>query len=407
MHATKKPLTYIDVFAGCGGLSLGLADAGFEGIFAIEKNECAFETLQANLINEGARSHFQWPSWLPKTPHGIEQILAHYKKELRELAGTVDLLAGGPPCQGFSSAGRRKADDPRNQLFRSYLDLVRIVKPKMVLMENVKGFTMDFSGSEESYSERLVAELSRNYSVYTKLVNVSAFGVPQNRVRYFVIGIRKGIRHHNPFSILDENSRKFLRRLGLTFPVSSRSAISDLEISRCGTRPSANYSGFSEINYRGPKTTYQRLMSCSDGLIGDLRLANHTDVVAKRFASIISECQAEGRLNRSVSEVMRAKFGIKKRALRVLDPDRPSPTVTSMPDDLLHYSEPRVLTVRENARLQSFPDWFKFKGKYTTGGERRRVEVPRYTQVANAVPPLAARAIGEMLKEILSSNELV
>src|ERR1700749_3153720 len=90
-------------------------------------------------------------------------------------------------------------------------------------------------------------------------------------------------------------------------------------------------------------------------------------------------------------------------ATRVLDPRKPAPTITSMPDDLLHYSEPRTLTVRENARLQSFPDWFAFKGKYTTGGDRRRREVPRFTQVANAVPPLAARAIGEALTALVQA----
>jgi DNA (cytosine-5)-methyltransferase 1 len=84
-------------------------------------------------------------------------------------------------------------------------------------------------------------------------------------------------------------------------------------------------------------------------------------------------------------------------ATRVLDPRKPAPTITSMPDDLLHYSEPRTLTVRENARLQSFPDWFAFRGKYTTGGERRAREVPRFTQVANAVPPLVAEIWGEVL----------
>jgi DNA (cytosine-5)-methyltransferase 1 len=106
-------------------------------------------------------------------------------------------------------------------------------------------------------------------------------------------------------------------------------------------------------------------------------------------------------LNTTISSDLRARFGLKKKALRVLDPDRPSPTITSMPDDLIHYSEPRTLTVRENARLQSFPDWFSFKGKYTTGGDLRAREVPRFTQVANAVPPLVARAIGEMMIDLL------
>jgi DNA (cytosine-5)-methyltransferase 1 len=94
---------------------------------------------------------------------------------------------------------------------------------------------------------------------------------------------------------------------------------------------------------------------------------------------------------------MRERHGINKMATRVLDPDKAAPTITSMPDDLLHYSEPRTLTVRENARLQTFPDWFAFQGKYTTGGERRAREVPRFTQVANAVPPLIAEMWGEVL----------
>jgi DNA (cytosine-5)-methyltransferase 1 len=91
-------------------------------------------------------------------------------------------------------------------------------------------------------------------------------------------------------------------------------------------------------------------------------------------------------------------------ATRVLDPDKPAPTITSMPDDLLHYAEPRTLTVRENARLQTFPDWFAFQGKYTTGGDRRAREVPRFTQVANAVPPLLAELWGEVLLDIFMAT---
>ena len=134
----------------------------------------------------------------------------------------------------------------------------------------------------------------------------------------------------------------------------------------------------------------------------DLRLARHAKNIAQRFQEIIHISHAEGRLNTSISNEVRERFGLKKRALRVLDPDRPSPTITSMPDDLLHYSEPRTLTVRENARLQSFPDWYSFQGKYTTGGHLRKKEVPRFTQVANAVPPLVARAIGEMLVALMA-----
>jgi DNA (cytosine-5)-methyltransferase 1 len=131
-----------------------------------------------------------------------------------------------------------------------------------------------------------------------------------------------------------------------------------------------------------------------DGQPSDTRLARHRDDIAMRFKTIIERCKLEGRLNTSISMALRQEFGLKKMAIRVMDPRKPAPTITSMPDDLLHYSEPRTLTVRENARLQTFPDWFLFKGKYTTGGHLRRCEVPRFTQVANAVPPLLAELIG-------------
>ena len=188
-----------------------------------------------------------------------------------------------------------------------------------------------------------------------------------------------------------------MRRLNLQVPVPSRKAISDLEISRRGTQPSTESTGFHEIK-QGPKgTIFQKLMGLGTRKTTDLRLARHTPIISQRFAEIIETCHAEGRLNTSISAEIRNRYGLKKQALRVLDPDRPAPTITSMPDDLLHYEEPRTLTVRETARLQSFPDWFSFHGKYTTGGVRRRREVPRFTQVANAVPPLVAQAIGEAL----------
>jgi DNA (cytosine-5)-methyltransferase 1 len=98
----------------------------------------------------------------------------------------------------------------------------------------------------------------------------------------------------------------------------------------------------------------------------------------------------------------RETFGLLKYRIVPLDPNKPAPTVTTLPDDILHYSEPRVLTVRESARLQSFPDWFHFLGKYTTGGAMRIRECPRYTQVGNAVPPLLARAIGFTLTALLA-----
>ncbi|WP_445490628.1 DNA cytosine methyltransferase [Rhodopseudomonas sp. RCAM05734] len=396
-----KPLTFIDAFAGCGGLSLGLMQAGCKGLFAIEHDQFAFETLKANLLGKDSRYKFAWPKWLAKEPIGINKLLTGHAAQLRDLHGKVDVLVGGPPCQGFSSAGRRKHDDPRNQLFASYLKLVNSIKPRAVVIENVRGFTMDFENGD-NYSAKLRKALSADYQIHEAMLDLSQFGVPQRRVRYVLLAIAKDTVIDRPFETLKARLPSFLRSLGIAAPVSSRAAISDLEIARNGTKDSTDTQGFQETRYRAPLTTYQKAMHGGHSAMTDLRLARHSDPIAARFKEIIELSHAEGRLNTTLSEDVRARFGLKKRALRVLDPDKPSPTITSLPDDLIHYSEPRTLTVRENARLQSFPDWFCFKGKYTTGGYLRRIEVPRFTQVANAVPPLLARAIGELLQEILA-----
>lgn len=400
----SKPLTFIDAFAGCGGLSLGLMQAGLLGKFAIEHDSFAFATLKANLLSKAAPFRYSWPRWLPKEPLGITSLLGKYGIELAALSGSVDVLVGGPPCQGFSMAGRRQHDDPRNQLFAQYLRLVEIVKPKVVLIENVRGFTMDFAVGKNvtNYAGALKAVLSDEYKVYERLLDLSQFGVPQARTRYFVIAVRSSISTADPFKLLENRVSSFLRALGISTPVSSSNAISDLELVRCGTEPSKDTKGFDQIAYGRPLTRYQKLMNGAGTTPSDLRLARHGDGITQRFQEIIDLSHAEGRLNTSISTEVRERFGLKKKALRVLDPDRPSPTITSMPDDLLHYSEPRTLTVRENARLQSFPDWYAFQGKYTTGGHLRKKEVPRFTQVANAVPPLVAQAIGEMLIALMA-----
>ena len=137
----SKP-TYIDLFAGCGGLSLGLHQSGWKGLFAIEKSPDAFKTLKHNLIDK--RNHFDWPEWLPETNLEIDSVLKTYKSHLQELKNKVDLVAGGPPCQGFSMAGRRNENDTRNNLVKSYIKFISIVKPKVIFFENVKGFTQEF-----------------------------------------------------------------------------------------------------------------------------------------------------------------------------------------------------------------------------------------------------------------------
>lgn len=402
----KKHCTFIDLFAGCGGLSLGLFRAGWNGLFGIEKDSFAFETLATNFLQKESRYKFDWPNWLPKTPLNLSDVLSTYQVEFTKKLPQLDLLVGGPPCQGFSSAGRRDPHDPRNQLLSLYLEAVHLLQPKFILIENVKGMTIGFAEKENpsaviNYSKQLIEALSNHYTVWTAMLNSSDFGVPQSRRRFIIIAQDKNIAAKwDPFKHLEEKLPTFLRVRSLHDKMTSRSALSDLEITRNGTIPSHETPRFQEICYIAPLTHYQLQMR--DGMITPpscTRLARHCEKIENRFAEIIELCHQDGHLNTSLRKNDRERFGLLKKAIRVLDPDQPAPTITSMPDDLLHYSEPRTLTVRENARLQSFPDWFDFKGKYTTGGHLRRKEVPRFTQVANAVPPLMAEAIGEMILE--------
>ena len=394
---------FVDAFAGCGGLSLGLMRAGWKGLFAIEKDPCAFETLSANLT-------YDWPTGIEPKPWDIHSLLSTRRDALGSLTGKVDLLAGGPPCQGFSHAGRRRPDDPRNQLFKAYLELVKVLQPRLLLIENVRGFTCDFKvpGEEpiENFAESLQQWLQVHHDVSYKIIQAENFGIPQTRPRYFLVAALKSLGVKKVIDVifddLEQQVGSFLGERQLPRRPTARDAISDLEINRNGTAPSRDSKGFEEISYKGPRTAYQRLMrgECKESPT-DTRLARHRPDIRERFEAIINTCREEGRLKVTVPAEIREAHGMRKMVTRVLDPIDSAPTITSLPDDLLHYSEPRILTVRENARLQSFPDWFTFKGKYTTGGNRRRNEVPRFTQVANAVPPLLAEQLGLVLARIV------
>ena len=147
-----RHMNCVDIFSGCGGLTLGLHKAGIQGLFAIEKSVDAFETLKFNLIDR--LEHFRWPNWLPQKAHDINKVLDEHQEELKALRGQVDLLAGGPPCQRFSLAGRRRNSDKRNKLVHSYIKMVDAIQPKCLLLENVKGFTIPFKGVQRDiYAE--------------------------------------------------------------------------------------------------------------------------------------------------------------------------------------------------------------------------------------------------------------
>ena len=396
--------TYIDLFAGCGGLSLGLHNAGWKGLFAIEKSPLAFKTLEYNLIEK--INHFKWPGWLPKQALDINDVIEKYAQKLEQLRGKVTLIAGGPPCQGFSIAGRRNENDERNKMIDKYIKFISIVKPDLIFFENVKGFTMEYRNNVakgKKYSQIVTSKLSgEGYYVYGKLVNFGDYGIPQKRTRFILIGIRNDIKGssvtkvHEFFIKLEANKINFLNQKGLDKNPSVEDALSDLVQSN-GFVDTPDRKGFRSGLYKEIASDYQRYARKSvekQTFPNSHSFAKHTMPVVKRLKYILSvtnECK-------DIGEEMKNRLGITTQVLIPLQPSEPSPTVTSHPDDMIHYCEPRILTVRECARLQGFPDYFEFKEKYTTGGKARKYEVPRYTQVGNAIPPLFGEQAGIILK---------
>lgn len=393
---------YIDLFAGCGGLSLGLYKAGLKGLFAVEKNSAAFSTLKYNLIEQ--QQHFQWPNWLEVSNIDINDLLHDKKSQLISLRGQVSLVVGGPPCQGFSLAGQRKKNDVRNQLMNAYIEFIGLVQPQMLFFENVHGFTIGFTDKDKPkkkdtpYSEKLIKSLEKQgYHIAHRMITMSDYGVPQKRVRFILFGIKDG----NPqkfFEKLEKQRENFLMSKGYSSPVCVKDAIGDLE-QKHGVVESSDSKGFFNGVYGKIETPYQKLMRSS--------ISNKTVPDSHRFAKqhkdtieILKKLMAVSDNSFRITPQQNLVEGLKKRGVTPLKPHVICPTITSIPDDLVHYSEPRIMTVREHARIQSFPDDFEFKGKYTTGGELRKSEVPRYTQVANAIPPIFAEQVGIVLKEV-------
>ena len=384
-----------------------LHKAGWEGLFAIEKSADAFETLKYNLIDKN--SNFSWPSWLPKKNHDINNIIEEYEENLKSLRGKISLVAGGPPCQGFSMAGRRREKDDRNKLIDSYVKFIELVQPKVLFFENVKGFTIGFKKGNkrgEAYSTYVLKKLDGiGYDVKGKIIDFSEYGVPQKRQRYILVGTKKdkfGEENKSKafFEKIVENRASFLKSKNLRDTTSLSDAISDLLQSN-GTEVSPDTKNFQAGVYGKATSQYQKLMRESKPLLNKIadshRFANHKKDTIEKFEYILDNAQA----NKNIPDSIKEKYNLKKRTVVPLCQESCTPTLTTLPDDYIHYSEPRILTVREYARIQSFPDSYEFKGRYTTGGARRKIDVPRYTQIGNAIPPLFAEQAGIILKEFL------
>ena len=348
-------LRAIELFAGCGGMSLGLQRAGFEIVYANEINEVAVKTYKKNFPEVFVQEE------------DIRKVDPTLVK--KQIGKKIDLIVAGTPCQGFSTVGPRNPNDPRNKLFLQLLKFVKTFKPKMFVMENVTGIlTMD----NGKVIERIKSSFSGiGYSVQYKILTASEFGVPQARKRIFIIGTRGNISTEKLFP---KSKRK---------KVSVKDALSDLA-----------FLGINEkaTQYKSkPQTKFQSKMRKNSTTIFNHESCNHNTKIQRRFS-----CVPPGKDGRKVLK----NSGTKKRNYYRMHPQTTSRTITTIPEDFIHYKQNRIPTVREMARLQSFPDDFEFLGSKMTSGKQRRTACPQYTQVANAVPPLMAEAVFKKLRII-------
>lgn len=413
MAKSKSKNTYIDFFSGCGGLSLGLGWAGWQGVFAIEKDPMAYTTFDKNLIAADApHRHFEnWPSWLSKAPHTIEDVLQSddMVENLKRMEGQVTLVAGGPPCQGFSVAGARNGNDPRNLLVFKQIEAIKLLKPIYAMIENVGGFERKFvskpiDGMTMSVADEAIKQLEAlGYNVGKVKINAADYGVPQVRERVILFAVLKEFAGVLSAARLLEDVLKSVgleqqKEFGLATDrfTNIEEAIGDLAGE--DLVPDPEFPNYNTCKYLPSKSTYQKLMR--KGVLNqEIPTCHRFNKHSQKLIALYDKAhktQPPGRL----SKEFLYENGCHSNKRFVLDVQKPSSTLTTAPDELIHYRHKRIVTLREMARLQSFPDDFNFYGRYTLNGPARGVDVPRNAQIGNAVPPLVGRALGLALVQI-------
>lgn len=370
----------VSLFAGAGGCTLGFEKAGFDVNIGIDVDEDTVQTYQRNF---------------PK----IESI----KKDIREIdadwlmnrtdteSGEIDFLIGGPPCQGFSSAGKKFWDDPRNRLLKHYIRILEQIKPKWFLMENVEGLLT-------AQKSKYIHEISKKfveigYTIRIHKLYSHWYGLPQKRKRVFIVGNSADIKFDFPTPTHHGISAK-------SSPRSIMDGISDL--------PQPSRDAYTKIGY--PKPTRNKYQESLRGeAVNDHSTANISEILLNRITHLnqgqsmqdlpehLQHNSFEKRAFRRVKDGMPTeKRGGPPSGIKRLKPDEPSLTITTGSDsEFIHPYEDRFLTLRECARIQSFPDSFRFEGSKTS----------RHRQVANAIPPLIAKTLAQHFERIIEENK--
>lgn len=390
----KHKYSFVDLFAGAGGFGLGFQLSGcFSPICSIEKDLWAVETLRAN------NNH--------KIIHAdITKISS--RASIQKICPTSpDVIIGGPPCQGFSNAGKRDPSDPRNALFRYFVKWVSVLKPKVFVLENVAGLLARQNAEGKKVVDIIKEAFSKvGYTCQVWLLNASDYGVPQMRQRICIVGNSYGQQVKQPIRSHSINPKE-----GLLSAVTVWEAIGDLP--QIKAREGSEYLAYDKdaIN------EYQKQCRKGSPGVNNHVAMLHTKRIINRFEKIIEGC-----------DVMSLPYELKVRKrngkgvlsdsfyssnYRRLDPNSVSFTIpASFYSTFIHPFIPRNITAREAARLQSFPDWYVFKGKRTqvsskllmSIGKEEENHLSQYNQVGNAVPPLMAKAIAETVASFLTSQ---
>lgn len=523
----KYSANHIELFAGCGGLSLGLDQAGFSLTLANELSPMAAESFAYNFFNENLEEKsklnqcnentlwlnsnfsdlksrlrenpFTYPpfednSGISDLPQNIKKLkgklivgsiielnrlLESYPELVNKLKdgfgdGRLDLVSGGPPCQSFSMAGLRRRDCEKNTLPWEFANFVNYTQPKIAMLENVTGILRAFNG-ENGQRFHAWYEVAKVFATYNYVplclhVNARLAGVAQNRPRFIMIAVRhdhllsiiekldtvsnslfteplaffekvknKGetleFGHLNYIDAIKDHAlfeSSFLKPLVSGEQVSVKDALDDLKLEN-PSNPSFfvqqlnkkfhcldKRTSLSNHDFRNNSDLvkrrfriYQILQNIDDRSVtkavfsilkGELDLlSEHSWNMLKKHEFKLENNELFKFKTKTQLELYLHQHPTKKQTQKALVADAPAPAALSIPDDACHYDhqELRVLTVREMARIQSFPDNFVFRSKITTGGQMRKFEVPQYTQVGNAVPPLLGYALGLSLQALL------
>ena len=382
MKSKKRTFTLIDMFAGCGGLSLGMEQAGFKSIFF---NEIMPVFASTYLYNRAIPDGHYYIGDINK----LNEEIGNYEHIWNNLDGGVDLVCGGPPCQGFSMANRQRIiDDPRNNLYKAYLQFLHNVRPKFFVMENVKGMAQRIPEIKEDF----IKYLGEEYKVDYRLLRAQDFGVPQNRERLILIGNRMGIEPKEIFDSIERKKRKpfVLRDALVGLPhLEARKEKNKGELEELS-------SGLTERDFSYEENDFYKFINGNRSI---KKLYNHKNRYNNpRDIEIYTRLpQGANSLHESIQDIMpyKKRNDIFKDKYFKLDETQICKTITShMKFDCnmyIHPWESRGLSPREAARIQTFPDDYVIKGAQNQW----------YAQVGNAVPVKLAEAIGKSIMEFL------